>query len=472
MAEETNDQNAQLSQTLFNKGFATFERGNLDIAIDLLLRAVELAPGFTRARRFLRAAEMAKLKKSPPKTSLARMLSDVTTLPAYLKTTAFFKAGKTLRALFEAEKLIKQNPLNRKSVYLFADIAEAAGQLDAAILTLEAVSEYDPQDMDVEKRLGNAYTKAEDFGKARDCYTKVLTARPTAADVLKLLKDAEAQHSMKSGGWDELGKDGKKTSFTDRISNQDQAKKISIAGKEKVEGSDADVMINEWRAKIAVEPKNLNYYRALSRTFLQLKRFKEAIETLEQARSLTASDPELDRSLTEARVKEFIARIDTLRTAGDTTTADALEQEKNQFVFDDLVARVGRYPTDLRLRYELGVVYYQRNNFEDAIQQLQLAQRSSKERTDALYYLARSFRSKGQDDIALMQLETALELLPIMDDNRKKVLFDLGELYERTGDNDKAFNCYREVYGADIGFQDISQKMERIFKARQQAKQS
>jgi len=468
MAEETNAQNAQLSQTLFNKGFATFERGNLDIAIDLLLRSVELAPGFTRARRFLRAAEMQKIKKTTPPSGLMGKLGELACLPAFLKTTALFKAGKTERALFEAEKLLKLNPILRKSLYLFADIAEAAGQLEAAIMTLEAVSEYDPQDMDLEKRLGDSYMKSEDYGKARNSYGKVLAERPLAAEVLKLLKDAEAHFSMKSGGWDESSE--KKGNFLDLVENKEQSKKLDIAAKAQVVGADAEIMIDEWRARIAVEPKNLNYYRALARVFLQLKRYPEAIETLETARKFAGADPELDRSLTDARVREFTSRIDALRAGNDTEAADKLEQEKNQFVFDDLVQRVKNYPNDLRLRYELGVIFYQRGLYDEAVQQLQLAQRSPKERTDALYFLSRSFRAKGQGDIALMQLETALELLPIMDDNRKKVLFDLGEIYESNGDNEKAFSCYREVYSADISYQDISQKMERLFKARQQTK--
>ena len=468
MAEETNEQNAQLAQTLFNKGFATFERGNLDIAIDLLLRAVELSPGFTRARRFLRAAEIQKVKKAPAKSGLMARVGEMTCLPAYLKTTALFQAGKVDRALFEAEKLLKQDPLQRKSVYLFAEVAEAAGQLDAAILTLEAVSEYDPEDIDIERRLADCYMKAEEYGKARDAYSKVLAARPTAADVLKLLKDAEARYSMQTGGWDESMSGQSK--FTDRIGNQEQARKIDIQNKDQVVGSDADIMIAEWRTKIAAEPNNLNYYRALARVFLQLKRYGDAIDTLETARKFATADPELDRSLTDARVREYAARIEALRTKGDEAAADQLEQEKAQFVFDDLVSRVKNYPNDLRLRYELGVIYCQRELYDDAIQQLQLAQRSPKERTDALYFLSRSFRGKGQIDIALMQLETALDLLPIMDDNRKKVLFDLGEIYESNGDHEKAFNCYREVYSADIAYQDISTKMERMFKLRQQAK--
>jgi tetratricopeptide (TPR) repeat protein len=241
-----------------------------------------------------------------------------------------------------------------------------------------------------------------------------------------------------------------------------------IQAKAQVTGNDADLLIAEWRRKIAVEPGNLNYYRALARELVRLKRFAEAIESLTQARQRVASDPELDRLLADTRVRDYGARIEELRARQDLAAAEALEQEKWQFVFDDLVARVEKYPNDLRLRYELGVQYCQKERYDDAIQQLQLAQRSAKERTDAIYHLARAFRAKGQNDIALMQLEMAKELLPQMDDNRKKVLFELGEVYEATGSPEKAFACYREVYSADIAYQDISQKMDRCFKQRQQ----
>ena len=139
-------------------------------------------------------------------------------------------------------------------------------------------------------------------------------------------------------------------------------------------------------------------------------------------------------------------------------------------MFTDLSSRVERYPNDLRLRFELGAILFEQDRHDDAIQQLQMAQRSPKDRNDALYYLARCFRAKGQNDMATMQLETALEQVPIMDDNRKKILMELGELAEQAGDTEKAFNFYREIYGADIAYRDIGQKMERIYKARQDKK--
>lgn len=466
MAEEKTDQNAQMAQTLFNKGFATFERGNLDIAIDLLLRCVELTPDFTRARRFLRAAEMQKAKRNP-RSGLSSKLDELTTLPAYLTATLLFRSGKLEQALLAAEKLLKQNPLLKRSLYLLVDIAIAAGHTDAAILTLEAAAEQMPDDLDLIDHLGDTHMKGEEFGKARDCYSRVLAGRPTDGAVLRKLKDAEAHFSMKQGGWENAA--GKVGGFNELKRDQKQAAELDIKAKAQTGASDAEILIAEMRAKIAVEPANLNYYRGLSRLFIQQKRYPEGIEILEQAAQRGGADPEIDRSLTAARVLDYTARIEALRKQGDAAGADLLETERDQFVFDDLVARVGRYPNDLRLRYELGVLYYQNNAPDEAIQQLQLAQRSPRERADALYYLSRCFRAKGQADMALMQLETALELLPIMDDSRKKALFELGEIYETTGDIEKAFNCYREVYSADIAYLDIGAKMERIYKARQQS---
>jgi hypothetical protein len=54
-----------------------------------------------------------------------------------------------------------------------------------------------------------------------------------------------------------------------------------------------------------------------------------------------------------------------------------------------------------------------------------------------------------------------------MDDLKKKVVFALGKLAEEAGDIEKAFGYYKDVYGADIGFEDISERMERIYKLRQ-----
>lgn len=463
MAGEKSDQVAQQAQNFFNKGVAAFERSNLDIAIDLLMQCVTLAPGFSRARKFLRAAQIAKFKKEK-RSKMAAQMQEFSAMMLRMKITGLQKAGKTELALLECEKLLAMNPLHPQNVELAVEVADAAGHPDAALFTVEAAYENNPDDMKLLRRVADYYMTVGEYAKARDAYVKLNAFLPNDQTIFKQLKDAEARVTMASG-WEEAA--GKKEGYRDLIANKDQAKKLDMQAKSVVAGSDADALIEEARERIAKEPNNLNFHRALARLLSQNKRFDEAVTALEDARKVNAADPELDRALTAAKIAAFEAKIDSLKAAGDAAGAQNLETEMNQFVFDDLVSRVQRYPNDLKLRFELGLQYFKYEYYDDAIGQLQLAQRSPKERVESLYYLSKCFHKKGQRDMAVMQLETANEQLTIMDDLKKKVVFELGCLAEEAGDIEKAFEYYKDVYGADIGFEDIGVRMERIYKLRQ-----
>jgi tetratricopeptide (TPR) repeat protein len=463
MAEVKSDLTAQQAQNFYKKGVTAFERGNLDIAIDMLMQCVTLSPGFSLARKFLRAAQITKFKREK-KSRLATQMQEFGSMLARAKISALQKGGKLEAALVECEKLLSRNPLHSLNVELAVEIAEASGHADAALFTVESAYENNPDDMKLLRRVAEFYMKVGDYTKARDAYAKLNAFLPNDQQIFKQLKDAEARVTM-AAGWEETS--GKKDGYRDLIANKDQAAKLDMKAKSVQSGSDAEALIDEAKQRIAAEPNNLNFYRALARVYLQNKRFNEAVQTLEDARKINAADPELDRAITQAKISAFEAKIDELKAAGNAAEAADLEGEMNQFVFDDLSARVQRYPNDLKLRFELGVLYFKYEYFDEAIGQLQMAQRSPKERVESLFYLAKCFAKKGQRDMAVMQLETANEQLEIMDDLKKKVVFELGVLAEESGDYEKAFSFYKDVYGADIGFEDIGVRMERIYKLRQ-----
>ena len=81
--------------------------------------------------------------------------------------------------------------------------------------------------------------------------------------------------------------------------------------------------------------------------------------------------------------------------------------------------------------------YFTYEYYDEALEHLQLAQKSPKDRLWALYYLAMCFLMKGQTDMAVMQLETARDQLPMMDDLKKKVVYQLGLCAETQGDLEK-----------------------------------
>ena len=452
-----------VTQKLFEKGFSAFERGNLDIAVDLLTRCVVDVPSFIRARRFLRIVEIHRVKKAGL-PGLLRRLADLAGLPTYLRGKLALKPGNGARALVIAEKQLAINPLNPVFLAFFVNAARLAGQLDAALQSLELAVDAVPDNAVLVRASGDLYNETGNYSMAKNAYERVVVLRPHDSETAKLLRDVEARDSMQIGGWEQAS--DKQNGYRELIKDQDVAKTQDIRAKAVVTGDDLETLVALQRSAIAQNPNNINAYRALIRLYRQNKNFPLAIAAAEEALTVNKADPDLDRLLSELKVLNLDARIAAVKETGTAEAVAALEVERNQFVFDDALARTERYPNDLRLRYELGLQYFEKGSWDEAIQQLQLAQRSPKERTDALYFLARCFRQKGQADLATMQLETALDQLPTMDDARKRVLFELGEIAEAAGDQERAFTWYKEVYGADIAYRDIGDKMTRFYQAR------
>ena len=462
-----NDALAQKAQNFTNRGRQALETGRYELAVELLTEALNCAPDTLETRRLLRAAQIAKFRQSPP-----GFMAKMKCMTMRSKVLALAKKGQGAEAMAEAEKLLSINPLDPDNIECAVKAAESAGKPEAAAISVEAAYSCNQNDANLLERIAAYYMAAKRYDKARDAYVKLSQLKPGDQRVLQLLKNAEAQTTMSSGWSDSVGKKG---GFQNLIANKEQAKKLDQANKAMVVGTDAEALIAEKKAQIEREPGNMNMYRALARIYMQNKRFAEAVQTLEQAQAVNSADPELDRMLSTVRAADYEARIEALRQEGKTEEADALEVEKDQFVFDDLATRVDRYPNDLHLRFELGYQYYIYGDqdpsfYDEAVQHLQLAQKSPKDRLNALYYLAMCFLKKGQRDMAVMQLETARDQLPMMDDLKKKVVYQLGLCAEETQDYEKAYNYYKDVYSADVTFGDLNERMLKIGKLLQERK--
>jgi hypothetical protein len=205
-----------------------------------------------------------------------------------MKIAGLLKAGKNDTALLECEKLLTVNPLQSQNVELAVEVADATGHPEAALFTVEAAYENNPDDMLLLRRVAEYYMAVGEYNKARDAYVKLNAFLPNDKAIFKQLKDAEARLTMASG-WEDAA--GKKDGFRKLIADKDQANKLDIQAKAVVSGSDAEALIAEALARIEKEPNNLNSYRALARLYTSGKRFDEAVATLESARAFNAADP-------------------------------------------------------------------------------------------------------------------------------------------------------------------------------------
>jgi tetratricopeptide (TPR) repeat protein len=456
MAIVTKDKASRKARDMFEKGFSAMDRGNLDYAIDMFLHVLEVEPGFFEARKFLRAAEMKRFRESGG-GQMTHLLSTLTGLPGLLGARAKL-SKKPLDALHDAERLLQKDPLNPTFVYLLCDAAEALNMPEVAVQTLEILRDNNPDNNALQHRLADAYRKNNQMSEAREIYSRLLQMKPNDQTLLKQYKDASALATMQAGGWDQAG------SFRDKMRDAKEAITLEQEGKAVKTASDVESLIEDTLRKIEGEPENINYKRALADLYTKAGRFDEAYDVLAEA-SAGAGDPQLDRTMSNIRVQQFEAQIKALQEAGNEAGVEAKRAVLRDFLLEDVRSRAQRYPNDRDLRHELGMLLFERGEYDEALQQFQVAERSPKRRISAMYHIGLCFKHKKLYDMAWQQLETAAREIPVMDAMKKDALYELGLLAEQVGKPEEATRFFKEIYSVDVGYRDVAQKIEQSYGA-------
>jgi len=443
-------------RAMFEKGASALERENYDYAIDIFSTVLESEPNLLQARKLLRAAEIKKFKDKGG-GELAHSISSISGIGGVMGASAAMKKDP-LKALAKAEKLLQKDPLNKKFLDLHAKIAMAADMPEVAVHSISVAHDNYPEDKAILKRLARLYDEIGNTHEARECYEKLMKSDPDNPEYIKAYKDAAARDTMNTGGWDDA-KD-----YRDLIKDKDEAQRLEQSAKAVKTGNDVRDLIAETELKVEREPENINYKRALADLYAKDERYEEALALLEDAQSKTGGgDPQVDRAITAIKQSYFDHQIAELQKAGDEDGAAAKQAEKDEFIFSNTKERIVRYPNDLQIKYEYGVLLFERGEINDAIQQFQLAQRNPQRRISALYYMARCFKQKKQYDIAAEQLEKAASELNVMSDQKKEILYELGEIYEAIGNQQKAAEFFKEIYSVDISYKEVAQKIENSY---------
>ena len=445
---------------IYEKAMSALERGNAGYALDMFRQVISLEPRFLLARKNLRIGQVKALLATKP-TAMTHQMSSLK--GAFTMMGAQGKLKKDPKAALDgAEKLLALDPLNLSFLKFFAQAAEAAEMPEIAVQTLEIARPYYAKDVEFLRLLARLYIDTNQPGGAKDCYGAVAELLPNDQLAIKNLKDAAALDTMKAGGWNDM-----KSDFRTKLKDKKEAILLEQQAKAVKGDSDIDTLIAERLKDIQREPQNMNFRRALADLYVRADRFDDALQALDDATQAAGrSDPQIERTTSMIKVKKFDAAIAAAKAAGDEAAAAAKEQEKTTFLYDDAVTMVKRYPNDLQFRYELGYQYYLREQFNEAIEEFQLAQRNPQRRTRALYYLALCFTRKGQYDIAFEQLQKAASELTVMDELKKDVVYEMGILTEKMGRPAEAIAFFKEIYSVDIKYRDIAQRIESSYQKK------
>jgi len=134
--------------------------------------------------------------------------------------------------------------------------------------------------------------------------------------------------------------------------------------------------------------------------------------------------------------------------------------------------RVAEHPTDLGLRHQLGQALLSAGDVDDAIGEFQKTVRDPKFKNDSQLRMGQAFAAKGQNDLAVRQLEGALEGHTHVTDRVKEIHYELGGIYTKMENTDKARDHLGAIYEVDIGYRDVGDLLAKLDSSSEEGKLS
>ncbi len=177
------------------------------------------------------------------------------------------------------------------------------------------------------------------------------------------------------------------------------------------------------------------------------------------------NDPTLDQAIAKTKVRQFDYQIEQINPFAPDHAAqvEQLKQAKLEFQVTECQKRVEKYPTDLAIRFEMGVLYYQLGKFSEAIAEFQKAQQNPNKKLAAWSYLAKCYSQKKMYDFAASTLQKAIKEKLVFDEEKKEMTYNLGTIFESMGKKAEAVEQYKLIYEVDSAYKDVAAKVEASY---------
>lgn len=166
---------------------------------------------------------------------------------------------------------------------------------------------------------------------------------------------------------------------------------------------------------------------------------------------------------TELSVENILAP-DDLPASGDMM----------QQIFEELKEQTGDLKPllDFETHYSLGLAYKDMDLLDEAIAEFQKAFRTAGiqdlegDYIHCCNMLGVCFKRKEMRKVAIMWFERGLKIPNRSEDEYQALRFEIGLCYEEMGDTDKALDAFMQVYGVDVDYRNVGEKLSQLQTAK------
>jgi tetratricopeptide (TPR) repeat protein len=466
MAEKLINEITPDLRRIYTKAVEAAQRENRDYAIALFSQVLEREPAFFDCRRALRI-EQAKKSAGASTGFFKKMMSGASTSPQLLK--AKMELGKNpAGAMVIAEEVLNGDANNSFAHRIIVDAAQALELPKTGALSLEVMVRNAPKDKALVIEFANLVAgTGGDTTAAEKALEDLIRSTPFDPDLAQVQKNLSARKTLDESYGALEGGEG---SYRDILRNKDEA--VTLEQEHRVQKSEDTTanLISEYEGRLSTEPNNVKMIRSLAELYTQKDQFDRALEMYQRVRQAGASgDATLDRAMADTTVRKMDFELAQLNPfAPDHADQVArIEAAKTEFMLADCQQRAEKYPTDLAIRFELGQLYLQAGKIGEAIGEFQKAQQNPHKRIAAMSCLAQCFARRGMNDSAVRTLENAIKEKPAFDDEKKDLIYNLGCVLEKMGKKAEAIQQLLIIYENDIGYRDISAKVDAYYAAQE-----
>ena len=437
------------------------QRGNLEYVLDVTAQVLKIAPSCVAVRRLQRVAQLRHLGG---KTKIFAKAFGSVTNAGFL-----FGGGKKdpAKILENAEKMLASDPTSIPALKLLAEAAQAFDWPETFVFAWESIHELNPSDREALLQFGEACYAAKRPKDALRLADELLKLKPQDGDALALMRKSAIAQTTEKGNWEETG------SFREKLKDEAQSTLLEQSAKIMTSDETTQKLIDEALVRLQAQPDNLNHYRSVVDGYKKLNKLEAALEYIGKARALPAGaadttlakqESDLRNAILSSRLKGLQAQL--ALAPGDAALAESFAKAKRDYAETQLAEAkdfVERYPNDYGARFTLANLYFEAGDFQNAIANYQQAQKNPKVRIQAITGMGKALKARKMFDLAVAQFQTAKVELPLMDDLKKDVIYELASCFENMGKKTEAIAEYKILYSEDIGFRDVADKINAFY---------
>ncbi len=294
--------------------------------------------------------------------------------------------------------------------------------------------------------------------EAMECLEGALQLNPRDQDAIRARKNLSAVGQLEGAGF------ATATSSRELMKDKDQQKSLEKAQRIHKSADEIAEDLAGVEKRLAEAPDDLDVLRQVGELRARAGDLGGGLDCLERVLKATPDDVSLHSRVDQLRIAEIEKDLAKACKLGDDAKAARLDKKIAGIRRDDVQRRVAAHPTDLALRRELAELLLGAGDVDSAIAEFQKAVKDPRQKLDSLVGLGAAFRKKGMLDLAQGQLEKALEAVGTGHPRALDLLYELGCVAEDRGNSDDARGFFSRIVEVDIGFKDVSKKLETLNK--------